>query len=540
MSSESSVHTQIETFDQFIEYCFPKNGELSRALLTQNETQLRHFFLALICVSGAYPFVVTADDYAQSTFGDTAIGWRFYFSLAAAAWSIGFFYNATIIFLDTYRREEIPSHLKKILVNATTPSQRLFKKTVLAIGAIISALPLAILTLPYTPSSVPSWLKYLLFIVAWADDAVLHFLPIEFAFQSIAYRWPLYPFEKLYEHLEDCQLSIDARKQRTIETENAQAYAAHLVGPLVQALAQAKVALNVKAVSVDARLNVIIDLPKELQRENFLSLKPEEKLRVLIEYGKELSMSSQDTGVHNAVAFLGSIWGIIADTGFMLITAEEMISLVGSLSLGLLLVALPLYFYGALVAFYGSASLLTLWSYLTDHAQGDVKLSLMFKLFPVASIAYAFFSLAMMGACYGVPVELIETTVSSDSPFLTPLIVIATTNAVIVTTYILIEFYCAILRDVVLYSKPSDSQWIVQLGAQIDEMMAALPFVEDDKLLSFLKKIQPETAKDIGFTPESLQSYEASRKVTFFENQEVSEMSPLLSSQTDQGQSYVI
>ncbi len=128
---------------------------------------------------------------------------------------------------------------------------------------------------------------------------------------------------------------------------------------------------------------------------------------------------------------------------------------------------------------------------------------------------------------------------NSDSPFQIPLIVIATTNAIIVTTYILAEFYCAILRDVMLYGKHSESQWIVQLGAQIDEFICAAPFMESDKLLDFLKKLTPDVASDIGFTKESLAEYEKkinveSRGLTFFsEYNEPSEISLHQSSYTN-------
>lgn len=494
----------IETVDQLIEYYFPSTRELSASLPTAASIKLRHLILALVCVSGAYPFMLTADEYARSTYGEDAAGWRAYFMLSAAGWSTGLFYDATIFFLDAHRREQIPSHLTKLLVSPMNDEQQLIKKIVLGVGSVLSALPLAILAILYSPSNIPAWAKYLLFAVVLFDDAILHFLPIELAFQNPIYRFPIYPFEKLYEHIKSAQLSPEKQHRCEKEEESTQAYHTHLKEPLVQGLTQAKIALSVKAASVDSSLQYHIALPEKLQENNFIHLEPSEKLLALIQYGQDLPMSAQDTCTHQLVAFFGCIWGEFGDAGFILTCVEEMIALTNSVPYGVLLVALPIYFYGVLVAYFGSGSLLTLWSYFTDHAPGDIKLSLPFKLWPKFAAVYATFAVAMVGACYAVPVELVNMSLSPDNPMRTPLIVIAITSSIIVTTYIYVEFYCTIFKDLTLYGEYNAAQWITQLGAQIDEFVSALQFLKGNKLLTFLEKLDTEKLKSLGITQESL------------------------------------
>ncbi len=494
----------IETIDQLIEYYFPRTRGLSESLPTADTVKLRHFILAMVCVSGAYPFMLTADEYARSTYGEDAAGWRAYFMLSAAGWSTGLFYDATIFFLDAHRREQIPSHLTKLLVSPMSSEQQLIKKIVLGVGSALSALPLAILAILYSPNSIPAWAKYLLFAVVLFDDAILHFLPIELAFQNPIYRFPIYPFEKLYEHIKSTQLLPEARLRREIQEKNTQVYATYLKDPLKQFLTQAKIALTVKAASVDLSLQYHIALPENLQENRFILMEPCEKLQALIQYGQDTPMSTQDTNSHQMVAFFGCIWGEFGDAGFILTCVDEMISLTNSVPYGILVVALPIYFYGVLVAFFGSASMLTSWIYFTDHAPGDIKLALPFKLWPKSAAIYGIFALAMVGACYGVPVELVNTSLSEENPMRTPLVVIAITSSIIVTSYIYVEFYCTIFKDLTLYGDYNDAQWITQLGAQIDEFVNAIEFLNGSKLLTFLESLDTEKLKSMGITQESL------------------------------------
>ena len=197
---------------------------------------------------------------------------------------------------------------------------------------------------------------------------------------------------------------------------------------------------------------------------------------------------------------------------------------------------LPTYFYGVLVAFFGSNTLISCWNYLTQWEKDDVKVPLQFRLNPKLAGLYIAASTVVAAVAWGASVKLIQDTIHLSKPLVDTLIAICISNGVFVTLYILFEFYSILRRDSLLYGNKNDAQWLTQISAQIDEMMLAIELLEGKKLVGFLKSLPEYDLEKFGITEDKLKECES--KITssssFFAGSYVpaSTRSPLIENDT--------
>lgn len=505
---QSNTNT-IATLDDFIGYYFPKDGSLSPSIPSYKSARLQQIGLAFIAMIGATPFGVTGNRYAADNYNNS-LGWRIYYTITGFIMGAGLFYNATLTFIDYKRRERIPSELKSWLISPMTADEQRKKDITLGVCSLISAIPISLLALEYPIEGVSYEVSVTLFFFVMIASVVLHFLPIELAFQNPKYRIPFYPIELYYYHRKDAELSPAERQQKLIDEKNAAIYAEHLKNPIIGSLSQAKTALTM-AIKIDYRaFTYKINLPQQLQKNQFTKQTSIQALKHLIAFGKEVKTSSRDAFTYQALDFLGSFWGIGADAGYLVGTNLACISLTNSIVGGILLAALPTYFYGVLVSFYGSYTLVSCWAYLTEWLQDDVKIAAQLRLNPPLAIAFLMLSVAVAATAWGTSVQLIQDNITINHVLAETLIAICISNGVFVTLCILIDSFSTLRRDSILYGhQQDDAQWITQLSAQIDGFLANLPLADDKKLLDNLKVFDEVNLEELGLAKDAIYQCES-------------------------------
>jgi|GEM_PF-7071544 len=483
----SSDNDKILSVEGLLEYYLSDEKSLPKTSKMIGE----QIILWTVSLSGAPLYAIPADDYAVSHYDEDNLALRIYIILSTCIPCIAVLYNSTVYFLEFHRKEEIPSVLSEVLQSPMTANEKLLKKFTLGIGSVLSAVPLAAISVLYPIPGFPEWFRWFQAAVVGIDNALLHFLPIELAFQNPIYRFPFLPFEYTWKCLHHQSLKAkeaEAARYQSIRTL------------LINVLASAKKALEVDAVTLNFKgLSSRINLPDDLQRQTFIQLSGTKAMEALLKYGAAHRFLESDKSFSllkhpvtlRTVEMIGSLWLLAGSAGYFAAPINGMQAITGDEVTGLLLSSVSVYFFAVLIAFFGKSALRGLYDYLTQWDNIQAKIPLPLKLNPVFSLFFLLSLVPMSVFTYASAVQLIEDNLGTSLAFArSALVDISMSSLILLCVSAMIDFYCIVSNLQTLhFGKKNDAQWVVELSARIDELMNGIQHVKGQLLAGWVKTL---------------------------------------------------
>lgn len=504
-----------------INYYLAGKGLRSRA-----EEAAIQFLLIAVAVTGGglyfQPSKKYADEHGAAYAGSSQLEKEINYILGTIITALAVLYNSTDIFFKMLKAQQIPKELENYLFSSTNRAKILS----IIIGAFFSSVPLILVSFAY-PFAIESQalsiaIQTLFAGVVGIDNTILHFLPFMLAFQHRIFRFPIVPFELMYEYYQKYRAKKLGLEQ---PQPNPEAEAIRTKVIAVLQYAHTKVLLDNEFHLLGYTCKIPYAFRKEMQLSiknepltfNSNSLTGSDHLKLLAtQYPLPSNTNFQTPScgynfLKQAVGGLSAAWIWSTCAGYIVGPVNQFYGWTGHLWLAGLLSAPSIYFLSVLLTYLGYHFGKTNFEYVTSWGENDVKVPLEFRLSPII------FTLSLAGNIYlnlygyaAAEQLIIDNFTNEFMKFISPFFIWATRTGVpFVGVNSVLSLTRALIQKYATYFGTNETKFVARLTASIEQAIMAMMAAKPDALLQSKKYLQVigivEPDKDQALKTESME-----------------------------------
>lgn len=461
----------------------------------------KQILLALVSISGAPLYAIPAYDFAKENFGDSDF-YNISFIVGTCTPALVVLYNSTDFFLIMRGAQHVPKELLTILINPLTFKQRLGRDIAIFTGSLLSAIPLAVISLVYPIPGVPTGVTYTLATAALIDNTVLHFLPIQLAMQQERYRIPVLPLEYGSRFIMRCLESAEQKEKKALAEKKMEIYG-DLKNRLIGSLMQSQKNISIGGMKfTPSKLAYTAVLPDDLKQ---MAVAPDkttgiEKLTSLANYklpGTAAVFNYGSSIINELVYGVGAFWVVSSCSGYLAATPTLLTELTGSLGLGVSLALPSMYFLTVLMSFWGGSAAQEIYQYLTAWGSDEIKIPLEFKLYPKSFALLTVFAVYISVFSYATANKLIDDNFSDKiwDDIRPGLVWLSRTGVPYLGLYAMLAFYKTVINKFAMLFGGDDEKTVVRLKNMISSLVIGIGLMPGEELFLSLKALEAPALK---------------------------------------------
>lgn len=531
IEAPSTSHPLLPTaLSEIVEYYLRGSHQL-----TGKKEFSKQLLLLFVALSGAGLYAVAADDYAKAQHGK-GLDYRIPYIISTCVPALVILYNSTEAFLTIHASEQVPKILQNYLANPYTKAQKYLQNISLSLGAAISAIPLAAVSIMYPIPNMPKALLTLQTVIVQVDNTVLHFLPIKLAMQNRWYRFPIIPLEIISRQLHSLSLS-SAQKDLLRLEKKKNAYYQHIkqlfIGTLnrIQSRVVTQGVFNDRGISrlphQQNPFSTLFPVPVNFNatllsilRNNASEGQRLEMLEELANWSYRVCENASAILISAPIKFLrqlsygvGALWVAASCAGYLVAPINQLSQLTNNLTLGTILSAPSVYFLGVLLAFFGGNAARDTFDYISSWKITDSKWPIEFKLYPSSATLLITISAVLSIFSFAAAAELIEDNFQGKLEFLRPyMLMLAKTGLPFLGFTAMLNFWCLTLKQVALHGGNQDAKMVILLIQTLDHLktgiqlmkpqqfLASLAVMDVERLHALLSLYQPQDFQELNQT----------------------------------------
>lgn len=372
-------------------------------------------------------------------------------------------YVAADIFIkDHINKQKIPDSLSDCLEAPLTLEEYRYQNLMIGFFSIISAIPLSTTALSFSVDiPFPAFFIYVIFILV--ANTVLHFLPVKLVLEHPVYGALSQGLKRIWDYLLGKKKSVDEiffEQRKKINQAQRQTLANNISNATEHFLAR----LTSHPFKIDEDL-----------LNHYLSLKSDEKLTYLISFYTPISQISSNAA--SASSIVGASIILISCLGYVANPYLVFLQLLKSWWLAAIIAAVPIYFFGILLAYFGEIYGERILRDLMHWGPGIVKLPLELKLYPQYMIPLLAMNAYLIVFCAAAAKEMMTLAFNNrvSPPVMCALNVFAQIGLSILGWYAPLDFEKLLLGYVARYGFncfDSNAQKVMQIAAQLKDVEA--------------------------------------------------------------------
>ncbi len=498
-------------------------------LPTRTYEMYKQAVMLSVAISGAGLYIVIADNYVnriRGLYGDDTFE-PIHYILGNCLGSLVVLYNSTDIFLTARDNEVVPSELSDVLDNPFSSKwARRARDAAIVFFSALSSVPLSIASITHPAQWMSPELIYTQAVVTEIDNTLLHFPPIYLALQNRAFRFPVLPFELIYQY---CCYRQTQEDQNRIDRNQVYSFLKQRLITQLDA-AQKKIILqHIRIrrsprdfnVYISTLLETIIrgeaDGDMENNRSSTAVALP--RLMAILDYAPPYDPSKEQTTTETCLLLPPFLYGAgallvtLGAIGYLAEPVNAVTEWTGSEKEGLLLSFAPMYFFTVLLIYFGGNSMQRTQHYLTSWEEDQVKMPLEFRLY-YSKLAF----ISLVGLCYlsvfsyAGASEMIYTNFS-DKQYddIRPLLLLfAKTGIPFLTFTAMIDFTRLLMGKFALHCGDNNKKMMMQLNTMINQMKTVgIPLMNGEKLITSLEQLRDDQLHQFGINQEMLRGAKA-------------------------------